>query len=109
MLLVGIALLIKGALTIITFGIKLPGALQKRHYCPKIGLLIIVTAGIFIPSLVVGACFGRILGLGMEWIEFHHSNLTIFDVCRETDCIVPGLYAMVSRFVAPIDALSSGP
>lgn len=31
----------------------------------------------------------------MEWIEFSHPNMRIFDVCRETDCIVPGLYAMV--------------
>jgi hypothetical protein len=23
--------------------------------------------------------------------------MTIFNVCRDTDCIVPGLYAMVSR------------
>jgi hypothetical protein len=37
------------------------------------------------------------VGLAMEWIEFTHPNMTIFDVCRETDCIVPGLYAMVSR------------
>ncbi|WVQ99955.1 hypothetical protein IAU59_007098 [Kwoniella sp. CBS 9459] len=73
---VGTALVIKGCLTIITFGIKVP-------------------AGIFIPSLVVGACFGRIVGLIMEYIEFMHPSLPIFDVCRDTDCIVPGLYAMV--------------
>ncbi|OCF76116.1 voltage-gated chloride channel [Kwoniella mangroviensis CBS 8886] len=73
---IGTALLIKGCLTIITFGIKVP-------------------AGIFIPSLVVGACFGRIVGLVMEYIEFAYPSLGIFDVCRETDCIVPGLYAMI--------------
>ncbi|WWC90776.1 uncharacterized protein L201_005713 [Kwoniella dendrophila CBS 6074] len=73
---VGSALLIKGCLTIITFGIKLP-------------------AGIFIPSLVVGACFGRIIGLAMEHIEYTYPSLAIFDVCRDTNCIVPGLYAMV--------------
>ncbi|EIW67300.1 hypothetical protein TREMEDRAFT_34025 [Tremella mesenterica DSM 1558] len=73
---IGFALLIKGALTIITFGIKLP-------------------AGIFIPSLVVGACFGRIIGLTLEWLEFAFPDLPIFGVCTGTDCIVPGLYAMV--------------
>nr|XP_019044593.1 voltage-gated chloride channel [Kwoniella bestiolae CBS 10118]OCF23523.1 voltage-gated chloride channel [Kwoniella bestiolae CBS 10118] len=73
---IGTALLIKGCLTIITFGIKVP-------------------AGIFIPSLVVGACFGRIIGLIMEYIEYTYPTLGIFDVCRETDCIVPGLYAMI--------------
>ncbi|WVR07458.1 hypothetical protein IAU60_004499 [Kwoniella sp. DSM 27419] len=73
---VATALLIKGCLTIVTFGIKLP-------------------AGIFIPSLVVGACFGRIVGLSMEYIEYLHPALPIFDVCKDADCIVPGLYAMV--------------
>ncbi len=54
-------------------------------------------AGIFIPSLVVGACFGRIVGLAMEWIQYQYPSLPIFDVCRDSECIVPGLYAMVSR------------
>lgn len=53
-------------------------------------------AGIFIPSLVVGACFGRIVGLVMELIEHKYPDLPIFDVCRGAECIVPGLYAMVS-------------
>ncbi|ODN78803.1 hypothetical protein L202_04354 [Cryptococcus amylolentus CBS 6039] len=70
------ALLIKGVLTIVTFGIKVP-------------------AGIFIPSLAVGACFGRIVGHALEYIEFTNPDLSIFDVCRDTDCVVPGLYAMV--------------
>ncbi|AFR95662.2 voltage-gated chloride channel [Cryptococcus neoformans C23] len=70
------ALVIKGCLTIITFGIKVP-------------------AGIFIPSLAVGACFGRIVGHMMEYIEFTYPELSIFNVCKDTDCIVPGIYAMV--------------
>ncbi|KAK8854828.1 hypothetical protein IAR55_003567 [Kwoniella newhampshirensis] len=73
---VAIALLIKGCLTIVTFGIKVP-------------------AGIFIPSLAVGACFGRIVGHAMEYIEYEYPSLPIFDVCKDTDCVVPGLYAMV--------------
>lgn len=40
----GLAFLIKAFLMIITFGIRVPG-------------------GIFIPSMVVGACFGRIVGV----------------------------------------------
>lgn len=107
---VGSALVIKGALTIITFGIKLPGEPERFHsrwgvvksrekgrggeheQC----MLITLIAGIFIPSLVVGACFGRIVGLGMEYIEFLYPNSRIFGVCSDTECIVPGLYAMVS-------------
>ncbi|KAL1411308.1 hypothetical protein Q8F55_002259 [Vanrija albida] len=73
---VGIALIIKALLTIVTFGIVLP-------------------AGIFIPSLVIGACFGRIVGIWLEWLEYHHPYLPIFEVCRNTGCVVPGIYAMV--------------
>ncbi|ORX38562.1 chloride channel [Kockovaella imperatae] len=72
----GSALIIKGCLTIITFGIKLP-------------------AGIFIPSLAVGACFGRIVGLAMEYVEFSYPSWGIFEICKDEACIVPGLYAMI--------------
>lgn len=73
---VGGALIIKATLTIITFGVVLP-------------------AGIFIPSLVIGACFGRIVGVLLEYAEYHHPSLPIFDVCRTQACVVPGIYAMV--------------
>ena len=73
----GIALIVKGVLTIVTFGIKLP-------------------AGIFIPTLGVGACFGRILGIGIEYYQFNHPNSRMFRACGDdTDCVIPGLYAMV--------------
>jgi len=62
-------------------------------------------AGIFIPSLAVGAIFGRIVGLAMEWIEFQYPTSTIFDVCRDTECIVPGLYAMVGIPFSPTIAI----
>lgn len=74
---IGVALLVKGALTIVTFGIKLP-------------------AGIFIPTLGVGACFGRILGIGVQYLQHNHPHLSIFSACKDDmDCVVPGLYAMV--------------
>ena len=80
--LVASALMIKGALTIITFGIKLP-------------------AGIFIPSLVVGACFGRIMGLALQWVEFEYPHLWMWDLCHDSVCVEPGLYAMVSPSARP--------
>ena len=40
------ALFVKGLLTVITFGLRVP-------------------AGIFVPSMAVGACFGRIVGVLM--------------------------------------------
>ncbi|KAI5123892.1 hypothetical protein M0805_005708 [Coniferiporia weirii] len=74
---IGIALVVKGALTIVTFGIKLP-------------------AGIFIPTLGVGACFGRILGIGVQYLQVRHPHLPMFSVCNgDVDCVIPGLYAMV--------------
>jgi len=73
-----VALVVKGALTIVTFGIKVP-------------------AGIFIPTLGVGACAGRILGLGVQWLSWERPYMWIFESCKEgkNGCVVPGVYAMV--------------
>ncbi|KAI0084872.1 chloride channel [Irpex rosettiformis] len=74
---IGIALVVKGGLTIVTFGIKLP-------------------AGIFIPSLGVGACAGRILGIFVQWMQYSHPDSPMFRSCRgDLNCVIPGLYAMV--------------
>ena len=77
------AMIAKGALTIITFGIKLP-------------------AGIFIPTLAVGAVFGRIVGLLVQYTQWIRPDLPLFDFCDSTDssCIVPGVYAMVGAAAA---------
>ncbi|KZW01847.1 clc channel [Exidia glandulosa HHB12029] len=69
---IGIALLVKGVMTIVTFGIKLP-------------------AGIFIPTLGVGACCGRILGLAVQAAQWRISG---------TDSVIPGVYAMVGAAAA---------
>ena len=72
-----IAMVVKGALTIVTFGIKLP-------------------AGIFIPTLGVGACAGRVIGIGVQWLQWKYPDSPVFDVCKgDMDCVIPGLYAMV--------------
>ena len=74
---IGVALLVKGALTVVTFGIKLP-------------------AGIFIPTLGVGACAGRILGIFGQYWQWKHPSFGMFEACRgDMDCVIPGLYAMV--------------
>ena len=74
---IALALLVKGGLTVITFGIKLP-------------------AGIFIPSLGVGACAGRILGLAIQHWQWNNPDSAIFSACHgDRDCIIPGIYAMV--------------
>ena len=108
---IAMALLIKGCLTIITFGIKLPGAFLVYSHpsstaCKMTDLWYYFVAGIFIPSLAVGACFGRIVGLAMEWVEYRYPELMIFDVCRDSDCVLPGLYAMVSAFLSRVSFIS---
>jgi chloride channel 3/4/5 len=73
---IAVALVVKGALTIVTFGIKVP-------------------AGIFIPTLGVGACAGRILGLGVQWLSWMRPDM--FASCKPgaDSCVIPGVYAMV--------------
>lgn len=77
-----VAMLMKGALTITTFGITLP-------------------AGIFIPTLGVGACAGRILGIAVRHLQWRYPNSPVFSACNgDRDCVVPGLYAMVGAAAA---------
>jgi len=72
-----VALTVKAGLTVVTFGIKVP-------------------AGIFIPTLGVGACFGRIMGILVQWMQNNHPNHRMFASCGgDLDCVIPGLYAMV--------------
>jgi chloride channel 3/4/5 len=72
------AMISKGLLTVVTFGIKLP-------------------AGIFIPTLAVGACFGRIVGLLVQYAQWTRPDSVVFQWCPvgNSSCIVPGVYAMV--------------
>ncbi|XP_035210904.1 H(+)/Cl(-) exchange transporter 3-like isoform X3 [Stegodyphus dumicola] len=73
-----LALVSKLVITIFTFGIKVP-------------------AGLFIPSMTMGAIMGRMIGIGMEQIAMSYSHLHIFQkACPEgQSCMTPGLYAMV--------------
>ncbi|KAH6910369.1 voltage-gated chloride channel [Coprinopsis sp. MPI-PUGE-AT-0042] len=76
------AMIVKAALTVVTFGIKVP-------------------AGIFIPTLGVGACAGRIMGILMKYLRARHPEAPIFASCGgDLDCVVPGLYAMVGAAAA---------
>lgn len=75
-----LALIFKMVITVFTFGLKIP-------------------AGLFIPSLAMGAIIGRIVGIGMEQLVFsYHDALPWFfegKCSQEESCITPGLYAMV--------------
>ncbi len=74
------AFLIKGFLTIITFGIKVP-------------------AGIYVPSMVVGGLMGRVIGHLVQWMVMAFPTSGIWDSCAKmssTTCIQPGVYALIA-------------
>ncbi|KAJ8266029.1 hypothetical protein GJAV_G00125110 [Gymnothorax javanicus] len=73
-----LALVFKMLVTIVTFGMKVP-------------------AGLFIPSMAVGAIAGRLLGVAMEQLAFYHHDWVLFQgwCSPGASCITPGLYAMV--------------
>lgn len=73
-----LALIFKLAITIFTFGIKVP-------------------CGLFIPSMAMGAIAGRMIGIVMEQIAFRYPNSWVFQNACSTgvNCMTPGIYAMV--------------
>ncbi|EFX79887.1 hypothetical protein DAPPUDRAFT_319185 [Daphnia pulex] len=73
-----LALVFKIVMTIFTIGIKVP-------------------AGLYIPSLCMGAIVGRIVGIAMEQWAYHYPQFWAFrgECSTGDDCITPGLYAMV--------------
>lgn len=56
-----------------------------------------VPAGLFIPSMAIGAIAGRIVGIAVEQLAYYHHDWFLFREWCEVgaDCITPGLYAMV--------------
>ena len=76
------AFLIKGFLTTITFGIKVPG-------------------GIYVPSMVVGGLMGRISGHIVQWFVLSYPHIALFSSCPVKNggpesCVTPGVYALVA-------------
>ena len=64
-------------LATITFGLQIP-------------------AGIILPSLAIGALYGRSLGVIVELLQKHFSSSIIFAACEsEGLCVTPGTYAVV--------------
>lgn len=75
-----IAFLIKGFLTTITFGIKVP-------------------AGIYVPSMVVGGLMGRFIGHVVQWVVLKTPTWGIWGTCATTEdgtCIQPGVYGLIA-------------
>ncbi|CAG8540609.1 15699_t:CDS:10, partial [Gigaspora rosea] len=76
-LLLLIASILKFFLTAVTFGLKVP-------------------AGVWLPSIAIGACFGRAVGLMVHAWQKYNPGFWLFASCEpDTECITPGMYAMV--------------
>lgn len=107
-----LALIFKMVITIFTFGMKVTNHtpiyavfyiflyfIPFFFFCADIFhfLLPQIPSGLFIPSMAVGAIAGRIVGIAVEQMAYHHHDWIIFkNWCRPgADCVTPGLYAMV--------------
>jgi len=67
----------------------------------SIALVIKVPAGIYVPSMCVGALVGRITGLVLQWLILTYPELALFGSCSEGDslsatCIDPSVYPLVA-------------
>ena len=72
-----ISSLIGFVLATVTFGLQIP-------------------AGILLPSMAVGALYGRVIGLIMEVWQRNHSNFIAFSSCEpDIPCVTPGTYAVI--------------
>lgn len=73
----GYAALSKLFLTILTFGVRVP-------------------AGLFIPSMTVGACVGRMVGEGTKLLYRNYPRWKFFHECEITSvCVRSSIYALV--------------
>ncbi|KIX05874.1 uncharacterized protein Z518_03847 [Rhinocladiella mackenziei CBS 650.93] len=55
-----------------------------------------IPAGIILPSLAIGALYGRTLGVLVELVHKHFSTSLLFAACEpDVPCVIPGTYAIV--------------
>ncbi|KAI0930011.1 hypothetical protein AcV5_006822 [Taiwanofungus camphoratus] len=72
----------------------------------RIGLVVVsygckVPAGIFVPSMAIGATFGRMLGIMVKALYRAYPQSSMFAVCQlDTQCITPGTYAFLGAAAA---------
>lgn len=72
-----LATVLRTCLVIISYGCKVP-------------------AGIFVPSMAVGATFGRMVGILVKALYRAHPDWSMFAACDpEKPCITPGTYAFL--------------
>ncbi|KAJ7049658.1 Cl-channel protein [Mycena amicta] len=72
----------------------------------RIGLVVVsygckVPAGIFVPSMAIGATFGRMIGIMVKAMYQAYPTSGIFAVCvPDVPCITPGTYAFLGAAAA---------
>lgn len=72
----------------------------------RVGLVIIsygckVPAGIFVPSMAVGASFGRMVGILVQALHESFPDSSFFAACEpDVPCITPGTYAFLGAAAA---------
>jgi len=72
----------KAFFTVLTYGVSVPG-------------------GVFIPSMTVGACFGRVLGIIMQYFQQNYPSFPLFSSCHpDKVCITPGMYALLGAMAS---------
>lgn len=55
-----------------------------------------IPAGIILPSLAIGALFGRALGIGVEMWQMAFPKFVLFESCEpDIPCITPATYAII--------------
>jgi chloride channel 3/4/5 len=55
-----------------------------------------IPAGIILPSLAIGALYGRALGIVVELFHKHHTSSIFFAACEpDIPCVTPGVYAVI--------------
>ena len=60
-----------------------------------------VPAGIFVPSMAIGASFGRMVGILVQALHDSFPNSRFFSACQpDVPCITPGTYAFLGAGAA---------
>lgn len=77
-----VATVLRTGLVIISYGCKVP-------------------AGIFVPSMAIGASFGRMVGIMVQALHESFPNSAFFASCEpDVPCITPGTYAFLGAGAA---------
>ncbi|KAI0633604.1 Cl-channel protein [Trametes polyzona] len=77
-----LATVVRTGLVVISYGCKVP-------------------AGIFVPSMAIGATFGRMVGIMVKALNRAYPTSGIFAVCQpDVPCITPGTYALLGAAAA---------